>query len=102
MKRNTKLIGIATFLLFAFAAVYMFGQYGGRAGNESLLVKEAVAAETKPLISPVKARGRGFLHAQQRGPRAGRNAVDCLWHRHAHGASETSGVVLAARTGQRG
>ena len=60
MKRKSKLIGIATFLLFAFAAVYMFGQYGGRAGKESLLVKEAVAAETKPLISPVKARGRDF------------------------------------------
>ena len=43
MKRNTKLIGIATFLLFAFAAVYLFGQYDGRAGNESLLIKEAIA-----------------------------------------------------------
>jgi ribonuclease Z len=54
LKRKAKLIGIVTFLVFAFAAVYMFGQYDGRAGNESLLVKEAVA-EQKPLKwSPIK------------------------------------------------
>ena len=101
MKRKSKLIGIATFLLFAFAAIYMFGQYDGRAGNESLFVKKALAAEKKSLISPVKARGRDFYapNSEDLGPDEMR--LDCLWHRHAHGASETSGLVLAARTGQR-
>jgi ribonuclease Z len=54
MKRKAKLIGIVTLLVFAFAAVYMFGQHDGRAGKESLLVKEAFA-EQKPLKwSPTK------------------------------------------------
>jgi len=60
MKRKAGLIGIVSVLLFAFAAVYMFGQHGGRNGNDSLLVKEAVAAEKKPMISPVKARDMDF------------------------------------------
>jgi ribonuclease Z len=55
MKRKVKLIGIVTFIMLAFAAVYMFGQYDGRAGSESLFVKEAVAAEKKSSVSPVKA-----------------------------------------------
>lgn len=39
------LIGVGSFLMFAFATVYMFGLYGCRAGNESSFVNEAVAAE---------------------------------------------------------
>jgi ribonuclease Z len=54
MKRKAKLIGIVTLLMFAFAAVYMIGQYDGYTGNKSLFVKEAVA-EQKPLKwSPTK------------------------------------------------
>ena len=60
MKRKVKLIGIVTFFTLSFASVYMFGLYDGRAGSESLFVKEAVAAKAKPLISPVKARERDF------------------------------------------
>jgi ribonuclease Z len=60
MKRKAKLIGLVIFFMFAFVAVYMFGQYEGRTGNETLFVKEAVAAKKKPLISPIKARERHF------------------------------------------
>ena len=60
MGKKIKLTGIATFLMLSFAVVYMFGQYAGRAGNDSLFVKEALAAAAKPPVSPVKARARDF------------------------------------------
>ncbi len=60
MKRKANLIGVISLFMFAFATVYIFGLYGGRAGNESLFIKETVAAEKQPLISPVKARARDF------------------------------------------
>jgi ribonuclease Z len=60
MKRKAKFIGIATFLLFAFVAVYLSGQYEGRKGKAFGLIEESVAAESPPKVSPNKARARDF------------------------------------------
>jgi ribonuclease Z len=39
------------------AAVYVKGKHDGRVGNGFSLMTEAIAAQTEPLVSPVKARG---------------------------------------------
>jgi len=60
IKQKAKYVGIVICVTLASAALYMFGQHNGRAGNETLLVKEAFAAEKESMISPVKAREREF------------------------------------------
>ena len=61
MKKNrqSKLVFLATLSVAAIlvTAIYMKGTYDGRAGKEFSLMKEAIAAQAKTPVSPVKARG---------------------------------------------
>jgi ribonuclease Z len=60
MKKNrqSKLVFLATLSVVALfiTAVYVKGTHDGRAGNDFSLMKEAIAAQTKTPVSPVKAR----------------------------------------------
>jgi len=79
MNQRKAVIGLLTVTVIAVG----IGIVIGAAVNQG-----AEAASSTKGISPVDARARE------------RDAVDCLWHRDADGASETGGVVLAARTGK--
>ena len=54
---NKKLFVFSGVLLIAvtMAAIYLIGLYHGRTGEGLSFTKEAVAAQTKPRVSPVKA-----------------------------------------------
>ncbi len=92
---------VVAVVMMAGAIFYLWGHTDGSTGRTFGLTGEAVAAETSSGLSPVKARARDFYapNSEDLGPDEMR--FDCLRHRHAHGAPETGGVVLAARTGER-
>ncbi len=57
--RQSKLAYLATLSVAAIivTAVYVKGKYDERAGKEFSLINEAMAAQPKATVSPVKARG---------------------------------------------
>jgi ribonuclease Z len=48
------------FVLLITVAIYTKGRHDGRTGQDMDLINQAVAAEEKPALSPVKARARDF------------------------------------------
>ena len=65
------LITIA-FTVLLVTAVYVKGKYDGKVGNDFSMIDSAIAAQSKPTVSPVKSRG-GTWHIlpQYRGSGAG-------------------------------
>jgi len=58
MKRDKLTLSIFSLITVAMVAGYLFGFHHGRTGEELTITKEAVAAQTEPMLSPVKARER--------------------------------------------
>jgi ribonuclease Z len=56
--RKSYLIGILATI--AIMSIYLLGQHHGRTGDGLIISKEAVASETKPVVSNTKARARDF------------------------------------------